>query len=291
MSGMELVIRLPLGPMQPRRLLDVIPRIPPQEVGGNPLRWLEGVTWEPWPCRALVADDEASCDRESGFTVVPHACEAALTQTPFRISDAMKASTLDLDFPTVEAYLGARYSMQISATFASELLSGTASGGMSLSSEATAPNGAAFGVAATPVWNAMSILEEEIAERLQGQVGFIHVPPGMLVQAVSECALTLDPTGWWRTPAGNVVISDAGYMNPPPPTNEAVSSTGEDWLYASGPVWYEATAPMLVGQGSQTMLMTRNTFEQYIAGYGILVFDPCPVTAVLASYNIEDETP
>jgi hypothetical protein len=281
-TGLQAVIRLPAARRQPRRLLDVLDRLPGVE--GN--RWLEGVTWQPTACRALTVEGGDDCSNFD-FNVVPDECEAAVTQDPFRVSDAFKAATLDMIYSEVDEMLASRFNLQVSASFASELLSGAASGGMSLSSEASAPNGAAFGVGATPIWNALAILEEEIAERLQGGVGYIHLPPGLLSQAVSECELTLNTDGQWETPVGNIVISDAGYINPPPPTGEGASSGAEDWIYASGPVWFESTVPILIGQGSETLTLSENTFTQYIAGYGILVFDPCPVTAVLVSYNIE----
>jgi len=284
-------IFLPLGPRQPRRLLDIASPLPTQE-GVNPLRWLDGVTFEPWPCRSLQVDSEIVCD-DGSFAVVPSECVPWVTQTPFRIIDAMKGSLLDYQLSDVQLILSVRYEQMVSAAVARELLGGTGSSGMSLSSEAHAPNGAAFGVAATPVWNALAILEEEIAENLQGGVGIIHLSPGLLAQAVTSYGLSVNVNGMWETPAGNVLVSDAGYLNPTQPTGQASSSAATDWVYASGPVWFATTAPGFVGVGAETLNGTlatpwnRNTFAQFLAGYAILVFDPCPVTAVLASYALE----
>lgn len=278
-------IPLPLGPQQPRRLLDVIPPLPSSPDDPNPNRWLDGVTWDPWPCRALTVDAEDVCTADT-LDVTPDECDAWISQTPFRISDAAKASLLAYTLEEVGARLSARYNRSVSAAFASELISGTASGGQSLSSTATAPNGIAFGGAAVPIWHALAVLEEEIAERLQGSVGYIHLPPGLLAQAVNTYGLSLNAQGMWETPAGNIAISDAGYLNPPPPTGEAASNATTDWVYASGPVWYAATVPILIGDGAETVDFTRNRFTRYIAGYGILVFDPCPVTAVLTSFDV-----
>lgn len=278
-------IPLPLGPQQPRRLLDAILPLPSSPDDSNPNRWLDGVTWDPWPCRALTVDAEDVCTADT-LDVTPDECDAWLTQTPFRISDAARASLLAYSQEEIGVRLVAVYNRTISAAFASELISGAASGGHSLSSTATAPNGAAFGSAATPIWNAIAVLEEEIAERLQGGVGYIHLPPGLLAQAVKAYGVKLNAVGMWETPAGNIVISDAGYMNPLEPTGQAASGVADDWVYASGPIWYAATVPTLIGDGAETVDFTRNRFTRYVAGYGILVFDPCPVTAVLTSYDV-----
>jgi hypothetical protein len=293
-TGLETPIILPLGPVQPRRLLDVIPRLP--AIAGNPMRWIEGVTWEPWPCRALTVDNEQACDAAGQpVALVPAECEPHVGQASFRISDAMKFTTLDPAVDGMQGQLEARYNMQVSATFAHELLSGDGSGGMSLASEATPPNGQAFADPALSPWEGLSVLEEEIAERLQGGVGYIHVSPGILSRFVSGGVLHLNAVGMWETPAGNIVITDAGYINPPhPDAGGGASGSGTDWVYASGPVWFESTAPIFVGTGMQTFEgnsarpgtpWDRNVVLQYLNGYGILVFDPCPVTAVLIGFS------
>ena len=282
-TGREWLVELPEGKPQPRRLLDVIDRVPGMDPD-NPERWLMGLTWQPWQqCRALTAEADTECSVVL-LEVTPQECPAAVTQTPFRISDAYKGSTLDTTSDTTAEILVSRYNLQISASFASELLSGAASGGRALSKSATAPNDYAFGVGAVHIYNAFARLEEELAERLQGQVGYLHVPPGMLAKAKVFYGVELNAEGQWETAAGNIVISDAGYCVPTPPTGQAAAGVGNDWLYASGPVYFESTSPILVGVGSDTFDRTRNTLRQYIDGFGILVFDPCPVTAILATY-------
>ena len=280
-TGREPHITLPDGPLQPRRLLNSIERLP-----GAGERWLDGVRWEPTKCRALSVDNEATCATAVNSAVVPVVCDAWESQTPFRITDAMSATLLDLTPDEVGARLSSFYDRAVSAAFAKELISGAASADKSLSSEATAPNGAAFNAAATPIWNALAILEEEIAERLQGGVGFIFVTPGLLAQAVSSYGLMLVDEKW-QTPSGNVVISDAGFLNPLQPTGQSASTAANDWVYASGPVFYDSSSPSMVGSSAESINFTRDTFTRWVQGYGILVFDPCPVTAVLASYALE----
>jgi hypothetical protein len=293
---MEMPITLPVGAVQPRRLVDIISRLPPG-ADPNPLRWINGVSWEPWQCYALVVDSDDDCDPLQGDMPVgltPHECVNHLVQKSFRINDAMKMTLLDPAAVTVPEVMVLRYNMQIGATFAAELLSADGSGGYGLANVATAPNGAAFADPPSSPAYGLQVLEQEIAERLQGGVGIIHCGPGILSRLVAECGVRLNLNNVWETPAGNIVISDAGYINAPEPTGGAISGEGSDWMYASGPVWFEATSPMAIGIGRETLEgkdensttpWDRNTIVQYLQGFGILVFDPCPVTAVLVGFN------
>lgn len=282
-TGREFHIFLPDGPSQPRKLLDQITKFTSDPT--NPNRWLAGVRWQPERCRALSVDDVDACVGVDQ-TVDAIECLGWASQLPFRISDALVGSTLEYTADELQTMSTEFYLSALSAAFATELVSGVGSGGESLSSVATAPVGAAFGAAATPIWNALAILEEEIASRLQGEVGFIFLQPGLLAQAVRSYGLRLNGDRW-ETPAGNIVISDAGFILAAPPTGETTSGAGEDWVYASGPVSYQESEPRPIGSGSESLDKTRNTITQYVNGFGILVFDPCPVTAILASYALE----
>lgn len=288
-TGMELAVRLPLAPPSPRRLLDIIDKIPgtetPEgEAEGNELRWLNGVKFEPWPCRGLSTVAAVECTTED-LAAITAECEAAVTQTPFQIIDSLKASTLEWSVEAVDAMLGARAQIMISAAFAAELISGAASSGMSLSSEAHAPDDIAFGAAAKPVWEVMAALENELAQNMPGQRGLIHIPPGLLSTATMAYGLQMNADGVFETPNGNIVISDAGYYQPTQPTGQPAPAAGTDWIYASGPVWWQATDMIGLGVGSETYVFNRNTINRWISGYGIVVFDPCPVTAALATYS------
>ena len=279
-TGREIHISLPSGPMQPRKLLDSIEKF--AVPGDSPTRWMAGVRWQPQLCRALTVDNVDVCagvDQVAADTP----CVAWSDQLPFRISDALSASSLEFSAAELLAMSLEFWPTAISAAFAAELVAGAGSGGDSLSSVATAPVGAAFNAAASLCRNAVAILEDEIAIRLQGRAGFIFLPPGLLAQAVHSYGLRLTESGW-ETPAGNRVISDAGFVAAGAPTGGTAAGASEDWVYASGPVFYQESAPKPVGVGSEVTDMTRNTFLQYVEGYGILVFDPCPVTAVRVSY-------
>lgn len=288
-TGMEFVVRLPLPGTHSRRLLDVIKRIPgtdtPEgQAAGNNMRWLNGVKFEPWPCRKLQAIASADCSEET-LAAITAVCEPAITQKTFQIIDALKASTLEWTVEMLDAYLGLRAQTMMSSVFASELISGTASTGYSLSGSAHAPDDIAFGAAAKPVWEVLAALESELADSIPNQQGLIHMPPGLMSTAVTSYGLSPNANGVFETVNGNLVVSDSGYYQPKQPTGQPAPSAGTDWIYASGPVFYQATDFMGLGIGSETYNFSRNTINRWISGYGILVFDPCPVTAALATYS------
>lgn len=288
-TGMEYVVRLPLPKPQPRRLLDVIERIPvgdgtDSQAAGNDMRWLNGVKFEPWPCRSLQTVASADCSDET-LAAITAVCEPAITQKTFQIIDAMKASTLEYSVELLDAYLAARVQTMISAAFATELIAGTASSGYSLSGSAVAPDDIAFGSAAKPVWEVMSALESHLAKNIPNQRGIIHMPPGLMSTAVTSYGLSPNAAGVFETVNGNIVVSDSGYYQPKQPTGRPAPSAGTDWVYASGPVFYQATDFVGLGIGNETINMSRNIINRWVSGYGIVVFDPCPVTAALATYS------
>jgi hypothetical protein len=169
---------------------------------------------------------------------------------------------------------------------ASELLSGAASGGMSLSSEATSPADVPFGWPALSPGDALTVLEEELATRLNGLQGMIHVSPGLLAQLTVMGGTTREGD-MWLTQTGHVVVADAGYAGAPAPSGEATAAVGECWAYASGPVFYASDDPRLLGADNQEIVnMSRNIRRRFGMAHGLLVFEPCPVTAVLVNMGI-----
>lgn len=253
----------------------------PLPAGTLPERWMHGVAWNPHPCRDPLAGAVNTCS-PANFTDPNYGCVAAVEQEAFQMYDAFEGALLEFDPADIDAKLRARQQNWVSWAMARELLSGAASGGLSLSSEATAPTGIAFGSAATPIVNAIRVLESELTERLHNGVGVIHIPPAMLATASEEAGVFAVGDRFF-TPLGTLVIADGGYANAPAPTGEAASPDGEDWAYASGPVWYRLSDPELIG-GTDWLDRPRNHLMRFIDQYGLLVFDPCPVTAVLATY-------
>lgn len=290
-------------PMPRGRLLDIISRfeLDPVNNGDQTVaaRWINGVTWQPEPCRGLFTADVDAC-AEIDFIQIAPICEAAITQTPFAVYDALKGSALEYTADDLLAIIEGRVTLKTSAAFASELLSGAASGDRALRKSAHAPS-IAFGAAATPIYNAIAVLEADLASTMRGARGMIHMPPGMLQEAVRISELELNADGQYETPLGNLVVADAGYLNAPQPTGGGGASTaGNDWIYASGPVEYQWSSPIAIDAGNigstitsftsretaaLSVFTSRDDITRFVEAVGILIFDPCPVTAVLTSYG------
>lgn len=256
--------------------------------GGQNERWLgHGLSFLQRPCRGgYISNTDACVDTDPTTDVVVAVdCDDWIEQRPFRIYDVMDVSSFDWNILDVETMLTERMRYIQSALFAKELIDGVGSTGFSLSATATAPTDVAFG-SATALVRAMAVLENELALRLMGRQGVIHMTPGMLLQAAGPCTLTQGPGGVWTTPNGTIVVADPGYVNALGPTGNTGSAAGTDWIYGTGEVFYASTTPELLGTLTQSFTMSRNQVRRFIEGYGILAFEACPVTAVLANYIV-----
>lgn len=283
-------VRVPL----PRgRLLDII-----SEFDAPDDRWVMGVTWQPWPCEALLTMDVDVCSRID-FTDFPRQCQAAITQSAFSVYDALIGSTLEYTPEDIEEVLTANVTLKSSASFATELISGAVSGDRALSKSA---HPTTLLSTASTIYNAMLAIENDLAFSLQGAQGMIHMPPGLLQEAVRMCGLRIGSDGQWETPLGNKVVADAGYIGARKPDFSATPGVQltTAWVYGSGLVQYKMTAPMAVDGGNigstltnftgrenaaQSVFTSRNRMTRFVDRIGILIFDPCPVNAVLVNYT------
>lgn len=95
----------------------------------------------------------------------------------------------------------------------------------------TFPNGDTV----TSALNGVALLEEEIAA--SGKMGVIHMPPQVLTVLASKGMGFDRSSGVWRTPNGNVIVPDAGYIARarPKPSHASADAT-QDWIYATGPI-------------------------------------------------------
>ena len=246
-------------------------------------RWLAGITWQPRPSRALSASAVDVCN-PADFVNPNYACTAAIEQVAFQIYDAFNASALDHTPEIIDGMLSERDSLQQSAAIASELLTGAASGGRSLSSTATAPAMRAFGTAAVTVQQGIAILEDDLARSIYAGQGLIHLSPGLLGIAIQNAGLSFYD-GQWHTALGHRIVADAGYVDAKEPSGQAASAAMKEWIYASGPIALASTAADLIGGPANEFTdMTRNKFVRWMSSYAILQFDPDPVTAVLVDY-------
>lgn len=278
---------LPNMKRQPRRLLDIATPLPPVEGQGNPNRWLEGVTWAPRDCSELSPDATVDpCEDDSFGEVWTIGCDEWQSATPFSINQKFAGTLLNVPDRSYAAdRLQENYDRMLSAIFANQLTNTFAD----IAIEPT--NGQAFADAAIPVYQAMAILEDTIADRLHGGIGYIHIPPLLLARACYSDSIYLGDDGNYYTPAGNIVISDAGYSNAAPPSGGS-SADLTDWIYCSGEVFWATTAEQLLDPtlwddsagADDTAGFNRNRYEQYIRGFGILVVDDeCAISGVNAT--------
>lgn len=288
----------PIAPLPRGRLLDNIPVIPPTDIIGDNVsqssrgvRWINGITWNPLPSRPFLTHSTDICV-QADFTDPNYQCVAAVTQKAFIVYDAIIGSAIEWEPGDLNDILEERVPYMMSASFATELITGAASGsGFSLSSKAHSPSGNGFGSPATPIWNAIAVLESELALTMFGGQGTIHMPPSFLGEAVTRAGVRFID-GQYQTTTGHLVIADAGYTAAAAPTGQAAAGVAQDWIYASGPVRY-AIADDDEGFDdmaniSTFMDFTKNRYRRWESTYGILQFSPAFVTAVLTSYAEED---
>ena len=280
------MVRTPYPRPLPRgRLLDIIARLTVGDMlvagseAGYAERWLAGLGWEPNECSRLLTDNVVVCGTNDFPDLSNVECQDPIDQTPFALYDVFNGSTLEYRIEEIDSILRERYELIRSAAFARELVGGAASGGRSLSSTAHLTAG---GATATSVEVALYHLENDLGETMNGGQGLIHLPPGLLHSFVTQGGLQL-VDGQWQTPTGHRVVADAGYVGAPEPSGGSAASATQAWVYASGPVRWAATDDFLGDNGSEYTSITRNQIQRILAGYGILVFDPCPVTAVLVT--------
>ena len=247
-------------------------------------RWAAGVKFQPRDCRPLTLGKSVwYCDGTDDLAAGTD-CVAFVEQYAFSIEDALRDTTMGAQVTDIRELLRARYDEMLSWAFASTLV-GLNSGfdGLTLPSTAHAPDGG-YG-AGTAMVKALAILENELADTLHGAVGMIHMSPGALLVANAGGALEVSGSEV-RTPTGHRVVADAGYFKAAAPSGQSGSTANtSEWIYASGPIQYEASAYTVLGDDSNMGLDPfHNKVELQSQSQGIFIFDPCAVTAVLATY-------
>ena len=254
-------------------------------------RWLNGFSWSPNYVRdpkfgsALDACGPVDVNGDAMGLSTAFADAAG-----FRVFDGITTSTLNATTSAaLRAGLEARSANWLSWAFARQLATGSATGAsnnLKTAAVGRAPAGVNYGSTATPLYNAFAILETHLATKIHNGAGIIHIPPGLLSNAIDECALEREGDRFY-TPSGHLVVADAGYVGMPAPTGASASGSGEDWVYATGPVFYRLIAPEIVGGELVAVDIRTNDRTLWIEGYGIVLFEPEIVTAVLASYAKE----
>ena len=289
MAYPKLAVNTMMGPVRSSGLLldaiDVLPRSADEPPGDW---WLHGATWNPIGLSdPVVAAVDTCTPADFALTANGRSCQAAVTQTAFQFFDAFQDTLIDIGpggIDKIDQLLADRFDQWESWAFARALVGTASYGGTTLASVAQAPAGVAFGSAALPVGTALAVLESHLARKMQNGRGMLHIAPGLLGQAVDSYGLR-EVNGTWRTPLGNVVVADGGYVDAGQPTGQAAGTAAASWAYASGPVWYRKSGMEILGGGWQSIDISRNSVKRWLDSYGILIFDPSPVAAVLAAYE------
>lgn len=198
-------------------------------------------------------------------------------QPAFKVVDGLKCSTLwqpdDNQYgASMSNRLRRRMNVIMSSMLTGELISGWASGGISLSSEADVLT------AATSMAEAGLEIEEFLRDQLHGQVGVVFIPPQLLHYAIEADWVMLD-RGQFYTATGHRVVADAGHVGDLGPQ---APSAGEFWIYATGDIGYGVTDTRLLGEvTTDTFDRDSNMRERLAEAYAQLVFDPCAVGGVI----------
>lgn len=119
------------------------------------------------------------------------------------------------------------------------------------------------------VAEAVACLEAFAAQTLFGRQAFIHAPYQLSYAMAPNLVFT---DGVFRTPAGSIVVFNAGYSGAAP--NDAGEAETLH-LYVSGTIW-AATGPV-----ESTVFVDRstNTLNAVASAPAIVAFDPCAVAA------------
>lgn len=296
-------------------LTDAAIAIPPEATsenfqGGSSVnRMQQGVTFTPWGCESIRWGDSEICRADErvrmvlqdgdiggdagqpGFATyedVEHTYPETRFQKAFRFADALRCSTLSSDWEELERRVGGRMDLMESEALALQLNRGWATtpvaggeyageGDHSLQSD-TVANGSTLTPPTASIENSMIMLDEWLARRLHGGRGLIHVSPGILSNIMGQSGGKLID-GQLVTATGHRIVADAGYADMWGPGASAPPASDRRWVYASGPVWYQTGFDK--DYRDDSLVTTRNELRALSEKFGILLYDPCTVAAVL----------
>ena len=210
--------------------------------------WVRGVTFggnsclapQPWP---YCIDEDSSPSEKTA-----QAPGDIAVFEPTGIVQAVECTTLSRDssMQKAEEALAATADYQLGAELTDGAVTGNPNFGQAVSAGAAANNYA----------EALATLEAAAASELQGRLAYVHASYASLTRLLSEHAIWRDGR-IWRTAAGNVVVTSAGY--------------DFSRLYATGEVFAAVTAP----ESRVDIDRAVNQSVAYAEQLGLVVFDPC----------------
>lgn len=254
-------------------LIDASPEIPAAELQGS--RWLlAGVTWVGFDCSNIETTTEDGCTALEPLDFARGFGDSIYTHQTFMLWDAIRCSDLSVEPSVLRDRVEMKLTVLASAGMASELMTGAASADRSFTTDALS-----LGNTAETIRVGFAKLEAHLASKLNGAVGMIHVPPGVLTLANADSIISMGADGLFRTATGHIVIGDAGYSGTATPDGATAASSSQAWLYASGIVRHAITDIKGLREAEEN-LTERNTESFYGHRYGVVVYDSCAVGAV-----------
>lgn len=168
---------------------------------------------------------------------------------PLGIYQGIECTTFSVD----RAATSAAEALNVTAEYqlAHELATGEATGNPSLA-DATPLS------AASSVVEAIGAADMAAAEFLFGRLAFVHVSPGVLVEAVAATVLLREGRSW-RTPGGHMVVSSPGYHSL------------ADVIYVTPEVFASLGVPETTVDINRAINQSFAQAEQI----GLAAFDPC----------------
>lgn len=120
----------------------------------------------------------------------------------------------------------------------------------------------------------LGVLESALADCLRGAAGVIHVPQ-VALPSLAARALVKPQGARLVTAAGNTVAVGSGYPGTAP--NGDAPSTGQAWVYATGPVFAYRSPVRSIRDPAQAMNRAENTLHllaerTFLVGWGCCVF-------------------
>jgi hypothetical protein len=202
----------------------------------------------------------------------------------FKVVDGLQCSTLSFPDDTsrnasMVNRLQNRMRRMISHDLANELVTGFASGGPSLSSEAQELFPLFGGI-----HGAIATIEGHLGFALPASQGCVLVPPAIL-PALVDAGWVIVVGASLMTVTGHMVIADSGFYGGTGPGG-VDSGLGEYWVYATSTIGWAVSDTRLLGDTTHdTLDVASNIRERLAEAYAQVAFEPCSVAAVLFDMN------
>lgn len=245
------------------------------------MRWMNGVKFVPFGCDKIVGDTVDPCVERT--TDYMDGMDAEVSFDPFMSEVAVQCSVVTMDRADLEAYLVAHTEVGRSSILAAQVEhSAYTTTNPSLASEAQVISNADQSLI-----GALIAVEDALADVLDGGMGMIHMPAGLLSALNAGGGVVRGVDGKPYTITGHLIVADAGYLGVSPNTNAVAN--GEVWIYGSGPVFAKYSPNITWGTlNNEVIDFTRDQWNLAVQQVGIAIFEPCSVVAAKVDTSDSD---